>query len=66
MASPDVLEIVALTRNEGRQGLAQWFRNHLSIFSDDPASAESFYWLVKNESPGAAYICLHSFSEQTN
>jgi hypothetical protein len=61
MASPDVLEIVALTRNEGRQGLEQWFRNHLSIFSADPSSAESFYWLVKNESPGAAYLLAFLF-----
>jgi hypothetical protein len=61
MAQPDVTEIVMLARNEGNLGVANWLKVKLPAFKDDPASAEALYWLVKKESPAAAFLLTSLF-----
>jgi hypothetical protein len=50
-----------MAENEGQTEVERWFRDHLSIFEADPTSAESLYWLVKEESPGAAFLLASLF-----
>lgn len=56
MVSITVNEIALLAKNEGRPAIERRFRDQLPIFREDLVSAESFYWSMKNELPGAAYI----------
>ena len=64
MVSSTVNEIALLAKNEGRPAIERRFRNQLPIFREDPASAESFYWSMKNELPAAA--CILAFFLRAN